>query len=631
MLAAAKTPPMRIHNLPGRPQLQSGERVLGVLLVAPIGSGNVARVWSGLDGEEPVAVKIFDPSLRGDGSARAAFTRGAAAMTRLVAAGGAATSDDCPRSIVRLRRRSPDGSVLITDIAENNASDLPALAWPPHKIVRFFGQLCRAMEFAHRAGVVHRCLKPSNILVNDDLEPLIGDFDLVDLPSLARDDAHAGGYAAYAAPEELAGRSSNAPTADIFSLGRVLYFLLQSGEPDEPVVDLPALYPLAGQPQGLVRIIRKCTRRDPMLRYQSVRELLADLERYERVEGVGDAGPVLEAPPPSQRRTDPEEAPGSVRGGPASVRGGPTSVRGGPASARRALSLPPEDSGPVSVRAPASGRSAPPSGRGLAPAEAEEEAPLSQRAPASFRRAEPAPLSRRPTPGAAVAPSAAVVTAPASVPWLSRGAERAAAAAGGAAMLALGVAVALSALPSAGLLGAARIGAAAGAALLTLALPRFERRLVAARLAFAALAAVLVYLADPAGLAALRLRATLSSADPAARAEAVRRLAREGHRSFAGRDLSELDLAGAELSSVDFRGASLARADLAGASLMEAAFEGADLTDANARGADLSGSSAPAAEGWSSVQCDAETHLPEGFACVNGRPAAAPGDSGGAE
>lgn len=573
-------------------QLSPGDPVLGVMLAAPIGAGNAARVWSGLDGEDPVAVKVFDPALA-PGASRAVFARGAAAMVRLCAAGA-------PPWILRARRCSGDGLALVTDIAESDAGDLVALEWPPEKIVPFFAQLCRAVAAAHRLGVVHRCLKPANIMVSDALEPLVTDFDLVDLPALAREDPFAGGYAAYAAPEELAGTGSGAPTADVYSLGRVLYFLLNGRDPDEPVADLPALFPLSGQPQGLVRIIRKCTMRDPAARYQDVAALLADLSRHERAEEVGVAGPVFDAPPASQR--SPAARAVVEDSGPVSVRGGPVSTRGGPVSTR---------GGPVSTRGGA------PPARASSPG-LDEAPPASQRGAALSRRADVTPVPR------GSMPSLPAITPAAPEPWLPRRAEQIAAAAGGGVAVALMAALALTAVPSPGLLAAVRYGLAAAAALLTLALPRFERRLVAARLAFAALAAVLVHQADASQLAALRLKASLTSADPAARAEAARLLALGGHRDLSGSDLSGVDLTGAELTGVSFRGANLSRANLGAAALLEVDLEGADLTDAIVSGAHLSGSNAEAATGWATVACDEVTGMPEGWACVGGHPARAP-------
>lgn len=540
---------------PANPQI--GEEVLGVRLLARLGAGNVATVWSGLDGEAPAAVKVLDPALAGE-VAREAFARGARSMERLAALG-----DALPASVLRLRRSSPDGLELVTDLAEGSIVDLCALGWGPRESVAFFVEICRAIEAAHGAGVVHRCLKPRNVLVSQELTPLVGDFDLVDLPTLAAAEVSAGGYAAYAAPEELTGEGSGAPTADLYSLGRILHFLLLGQDPDEPAQEIPALWSLTGQPPELVGIVRKCTIRDPAARYQAVGELLADLARYERAQGGGTAG--LEAG------------------------GGPPSWRG---AARRGAEEP-----PPSVRRPM------PSNPGAA------EPPPSRRGLGSRLTIDP----------------------PAPLRWLSRRHELALAAAGAGVVAAAGATLAIPAIPPAWALHAAQAGGAAGAALLTLALPAAKHRLALARVALAAAAAVLVFLADPSQLATFRLRATLSDPEPAARAEAVKQLTRGGHRRFDGEDLSGLDLTGADLSAASFRGANLARANLGEAALMESAFEGADLTAAIVKGADLTRTDADAARGWDSAECDELTRLPDGWGCAGDHPARESATDGGPE
>ncbi|AGP35704.1 pentapeptide repeat-containing protein [Sorangium cellulosum] len=212
---------------------------------------------------------------------------------------------------------------------------------------------------------------------------------------------------------------------------------------------------------------------------------------------------------------------------------------------------------------------------------------------------------------------------------LARSHELRLALAGGALLLALAAAVALAKVPPPGLLWAAHAGGALGAALLTFALPPFgaERgaaRALGARLVLAALAATLVHGLDPSRLAVFRLRATLSSGDAAHRAAAVRLLARSGHRSFDGLDLSGLDLSRADLTQASFRNARLAGADLSGAALIESTFEGADLSAANLRGADLSGTDAEQARGWELAECDPGTELPGEGTCLLGHPVRGP-------
>ncbi|AKT42568.1 protein kinase domain-containing protein [Chondromyces crocatus] len=579
--------------LPADPAaLQPGDTVLDVLLAAPLGVGNVTRVWSGLDGERPVALKIFDPARAEAPGASAAFARGAAAGVRLCAGGA-------PPGVLPVFRSSPDGLTLVTALAEGDLNDLTALSWTPPQIVPFFELLCRAVQGAHEAGVIHGGLKPSNVFVSDSLEPLVADFGLTDLPSLVAASPDAGGHGPYAAPEALAGEGVLGASADVYSLGRVLYFLLLGRDPDEPVAEVPALFPLSSSPQGLVRIIRRCTARDPAARYQDVAALLHDLERHGQADVVGMAGPVFE-PGAGRRLVDVlDAAPNSQRGARAFDDAGPISTRGGNPSVRGSI--------------PAARPSSP--GRGSSPGLELEDAPISGR-PSLSRLSDAGAVSLR---GSTAYPEGSGAST-----WLPRRAEQALAGAGAFLLVALALWLALSPIPSQGLLLVLRYGAAVGVALLTLALPRFSRRLVPARLAFAALACVLVHLVDASQLVTFRLRASLAAADPAVRAGAARLLVREGHRDLSNRDLSDLDLSYAELSVASFRGANLARANLTGAALTESTFDGADLTGALAHQADLSATNADAAEGWAMLLCDEHTRLPDPWACAGGHPARMP-------
>lgn len=206
------------------------------------------------------------------------------------------------------------------------------------------------------------------------------------------------------------------------------------------------------------------------------------------------------------------------------------------------------------------------------------------------------------------------------------------AAAGAALLFALAAALSLSPIPSGWLLSALQIGGAAAAALMTFALPRLPSsgdsvsdlvRVVGARLVPAAFVAAAVYIADPSGLARLRLRASLSSPEASTRSAAARMLTRFGYRRFDGKDLSALDLSGADLTNASFVGANLSRANLAGAALLESTFDGADLSEADGSGADFTGSNADQARGWALVTCDERTKLPGGGACVDGHPTSA--------
>src|SRR5262249_28287809 len=147
---------------------------------------------------------------------------------------------------------------------------------------------------------------------------------------------------------------------DIFSLGRILYFLLGGREPPEPSRDQD-MRPLPQTPAGIVEIIRKCTLRDPALRYQRVSDLLDDLARCGDAAdsgqplGVQTEGPLSpREPPPIRSREhaspphpDPRPVPRSV-----DVQRATPADRAAPAALTRSLE---------SARPPTAATSSPPS------------------------------------------------------------------------------------------------------------------------------------------------------------------------------------------------------------------------------------------------------------------------------
>ena len=265
---------------------KAGETVMGVQLVTLVGEGNCGQVWKAKDEDGQLqAVKLFSHRQAGVGMSLSAYSRGVSVMNRLTGLGPRA------EGVVPLIAVSLNQLGVVMDYAENgSAVDLPALGWPVKEIVPFVQRVAEIVARAHEAGALHRCLKPSNILLDADLRPMLSDFDMVDLPTLASTKNEAGGYAAYAAPEELLGQGTQSPTADVYSLGRLLHFLLKGERPDKLTEDVATLADLEGRPTGLVRIVRKCCLRAPEGRYQSVNAFLEDLGRYQDDDEVGVAG-----------------------------------------------------------------------------------------------------------------------------------------------------------------------------------------------------------------------------------------------------------------------------------------------------------------------------------------------------
>jgi serine/threonine-protein kinase len=177
---------------------------------------------------------------------------------------------------------------------------LDGAPWNPRRAAALIEQVSRAVHYAHERGVVHRDLKPNNLLVCGDAEPLevkIADFGLA---KVFRDDCHGDtqtgallGTPNYMAPEQAYGQASAVgPATDVYALGAILYELL-SGQPPYRggtaiealqqllLADPVSLHRLAPQvPRDLATICSRCLERAPERRYRSALELADDLRRY---------------------------------------------------------------------------------------------------------------------------------------------------------------------------------------------------------------------------------------------------------------------------------------------------------------------------------------------------------------
>jgi serine/threonine protein kinase len=166
----------------------------------------------------------------------------------------------------------------------------------PRKCVQLMAKVARAVEYAHSRGVLHRDLKPGNILLNDRDEPLVSDFGLAKLLDGNNDLTRSlttFGTAGYIAPEQAGGATADfTQAADVYSLGAVLFNVLAGRPPflgSNPVsvirqaseTQAPKLRSLAPSvDRDLETICARCLERDPKSRYQSAGDFAADLERW---------------------------------------------------------------------------------------------------------------------------------------------------------------------------------------------------------------------------------------------------------------------------------------------------------------------------------------------------------------
>ena len=163
--------------------------------------------------------------------------------------------------------------------------------------VRLVRDVARAVHAAHRTGLIHRDLKPGNILLAREesgaLHPYVVDFGLAldqDETGLSRTGIISG-TPAYISPEQAQGKTLDRRT-DVYSLGIVLYELLAGSPPfvganlAKVLVDLvehdpkPLRQAAPRTPEDLETIVHRCLEKDPARRYESARDLAEDLDRF---------------------------------------------------------------------------------------------------------------------------------------------------------------------------------------------------------------------------------------------------------------------------------------------------------------------------------------------------------------
>ncbi|MCU0864976.1 MAG: serine/threonine protein kinase [Planctomycetes bacterium] len=232
-----------------------------------IGEGGMSTVYRAVQTklQRPVALKVLRPELAAQAEFRARFEREAQAMAAL----------DHPRILRVLEFGERSGVYfLLTDLVDG--VDLRRLMElgqvSPGEALRLVPQICEALRYAHMHGVVHRDVKPENILIDLDGNVRMADFGLA---RMARGDEPAAaltrtsqilGTPHYMAPEQW--RSGQVDhRADIFSLGVVLYELLTG---KLPIGDFTPPSDREGVPPQLDSVVRRALAQDPEQRFQQV-------------------------------------------------------------------------------------------------------------------------------------------------------------------------------------------------------------------------------------------------------------------------------------------------------------------------------------------------------------------------
>jgi serine/threonine protein kinase len=200
-------------------------------------------------------------------------------------------------------------AILVMELVEGGTLDRKALQrpLPVREGARMVATLARAVHYAHEQGVLHRDVKPSNILLTPEGGPKITDFGLA--KPLDSDVSMTGhgeilGTPTYMAPEQARGDLDMIGRAtDVYCLGGVLYFLLAGRPPFQGSSKLDVLRRVAEErpvpprrfrpdtPKELEAICLKCLEKAPQRRYQTAAALADDLEHWLRGELLTARGP----------------------------------------------------------------------------------------------------------------------------------------------------------------------------------------------------------------------------------------------------------------------------------------------------------------------------------------------------
>lgn len=172
----------------------------------------------------------------------------------------------------------------------------------PRDAAELVAKLAEALDHAHRAGVIHRDLKPGNVLFDESGEPKITDFGLA--KKVGEDDSRTRtvsvmGSIGYMSPEQASGRTREAtPAVDVYALGAILYRLLTGKTPFEGASTVESLQLVINGvpapirrlrpscPRDLETICLKCLEKSSANRYRTAADLADDLRRFLKGEPI---------------------------------------------------------------------------------------------------------------------------------------------------------------------------------------------------------------------------------------------------------------------------------------------------------------------------------------------------------
>ncbi len=252
-----------------------------------IATGGMSGVYRGLDLrlDRPVALKIMDSRYAGDNQFLTRFQREARAVARLKDPGLVAVYDQGidgqhPFLVMELI----EGGTLRELLAERGPM-------PPHAVAAVLGPVLGGLAVAHNEGLVHRDVKPENVLISDGGDVKIADFGLVRAIAEAKITSTSVilGTAAYLSPEQVSNGDAT-PASDVYAVGILAYELLTGTTPFTGDNALAVAYQrmdndvpppsavIGGVPAQFDELVLRATARNPAQRYTDAEDMASELD-----------------------------------------------------------------------------------------------------------------------------------------------------------------------------------------------------------------------------------------------------------------------------------------------------------------------------------------------------------------
>lgn len=312
--------------------------IAGFSDLVPIGRGGFSTVYSALEEQlhRRVAIKVVS----GDDDAAARLERELRALGML---------DEVPNivsahSVVRTSRGQP---ALIMRLFSSSLSRLVRSTGPQSidRVRTWAGQLAAGLDAAHERGVIHRDVKPENVLLDDAGNAYLADFGIAALATIASGTSTVMSISPpHAPPERLNGASTGDVMGDIYSLASTLYFALTGSAPfgttksggaagliqrivNQPLPEHDSLTP------AMIAVFRRAMAKDPSERYATAGEFAQALDAASPVRSEAlDPGMTLTSPPMPTASTSTPEAPSAPAPAPSAPAPAPSTPTATPAA-----------------------------------------------------------------------------------------------------------------------------------------------------------------------------------------------------------------------------------------------------------------------------------------------------------